>query len=89
MKLLPESNITVESKGNKGTLIMESASSSYSEVYDCRSDEDELELSDFCEAVKGDMLSFFSWQANFILQLCTPSWPLTQKKANPKHYFTS
>lgn len=64
MQLLPESNIQVESKGNKGTLVMDSATSSYSEVYDCRSDDDELELSDFCEAVKGDMLSFFFFLAS-------------------------
>ncbi|XP_024864920.1 obscurin isoform X9 [Kryptolebias marmoratus] len=57
IKLLPELNTKVESKGNKGTLVMESATSSYSEVYDCKSDDDS-DISDFCGEVKAPPVTF-------------------------------
>lgn len=38
--------------------VMDLTTSSYSEVYDCKSDDD-LDLSDVSGEVKGDMLSFF------------------------------
>lgn len=53
----------MESEGNKTTLVRKSTSSSYSEVYSCKTDDDDDD-SDFNSIyveVKGDMLSF-SWQ---------------------------
>lgn len=63
IKLLPKLEKNMESEGNKTTLVRKLASSSYSEVYSCKTDDDDDD-SDFNSIyveVKGDMLSF-SWQ---------------------------
>ncbi|XP_028249496.1 obscurin-like protein 1 isoform X9 [Parambassis ranga] len=59
VKLLPDSRINVDSGSNKRTLVMKSATSSCSGVYDCKTDDDdESEFDDFCVEVKAPPVTF-------------------------------
>ncbi|XP_035532971.1 obscurin isoform X3 [Morone saxatilis] len=57
IKLLPKSEINVDSEDNKGTLVMKSATSSYSGVYSCKTDDDS-DFTDFYVEVKAPPVTF-------------------------------
>ncbi|XP_008299430.1 obscurin-like protein 1 isoform X8 [Stegastes partitus] len=58
VKLLPESRISLSSENNKRTLVMTSATSSCSGVYDCKSGDDDSDFNDFCVEVKAPPVTF-------------------------------
>lgn len=82
---LPKSGIDTDSEGNKKTLVMKSPTSSCSGVYSCKTDVDS-DFNDFYVEVKGDMLSFFSWQHVVIVESHALSWPLISKEPRPDHH---
>ncbi|KAM4558641.1 obscurin isoform 2-T2 [Odontesthes bonariensis] len=55
--LLPESSIKIVSESSKGTLVMKSATSSYSGVNDYKADDDS-DFNDFCVEVKAPPVTF-------------------------------
>ncbi|XP_025759573.1 obscurin-like protein 1 isoform X5 [Oreochromis niloticus] len=57
IKLLPESELNVDSESKKRTLVMKSATSSCSGVYNCKTDDDS-EFNDFCVEVKAPPVTF-------------------------------
>ncbi|XP_039883565.1 obscurin-like protein 1 isoform X11 [Simochromis diagramma] len=57
IKLLPESELNVDSKSKKRTLVMKPATSSCSGVYNCKTDDDS-EFNDFCVEVKAPPVTF-------------------------------
>ncbi|XP_054870906.1 obscurin-like protein 1 isoform X13 [Amphiprion ocellaris] len=57
IKLLPESRISISSENNKRTLVMTSATSSCSGVYDCKTDDDS-DFDDFFVEVKAPPVTF-------------------------------
>ncbi|XP_051260023.1 obscurin-like protein 1 isoform X1 [Dicentrarchus labrax] len=57
IKLLPKSEINVDSEDNKGTPGMKSATSSYSGVYSCKTDDDS-DFTDFYVEVKAPPVTF-------------------------------
>ncbi|CAI5656773.1 unnamed protein product [Oreochromis niloticus] len=57
IKLLPESELNVDSESKKRTLVMKSATSSCSGVYNCKTDDDS-EFIDFCVEVKAPPVTF-------------------------------
>ncbi|XP_072253989.1 obscurin-like protein 1 [Leuresthes tenuis] len=57
VELLPESNIKIVSESSKATLVMKSATSSYSGVFDNKADDDS-DFNDFCVEVKAPPVTF-------------------------------
>ncbi|XP_005736941.1 obscurin-like protein 1 isoform X8 [Pundamilia nyererei] len=57
IKLLPESELNVDSKSKKRTLVMKPATSSCSGMYNCKTDDDS-EFNDFCVEVKAPPVTF-------------------------------
>ena len=58
IQILPKLGVDVDSEASKRTLVMKSAPSSNSGVYDSKTDDDS-DFNDFYSEVKGDILRFF------------------------------